>query len=271
VVARIHATSGEEDEAQTENPIARMVREAIETVATPEVRVQIMHRALHMAREHEIPTEGADMHHFVDKHLRSAMEFHLGNVATDAVMQNLEPMLTLAERITSQPPAEQPRHRATRKPSRERPYSGVTAKDPDGQAHVDTSKYPTMQPLGSALPMVFVATRDQSRCGAIASRVGSAAAVQQIEDVVAFLDNVKATASLSPIVVIDCVEASVQPSTIATLAHELPQSSAVLVWGATEAHRALTDLATSDRGWLRCGVEATPDDVAALIQMLLGE
>ena len=43
---------------QREAPIARMVREAIETVATPEVRVQILHRALHMAREHEIPESG---------------------------------------------------------------------------------------------------------------------------------------------------------------------------------------------------------------------
>ena len=101
--------------------------------------------------------------------------------------------------------------------------------------------------------------------------MGSAAAVQQIEDVVAFLDNVKATASLSPLVVIDCVKASVQPSTIATLAHELPKSSAVLIWGATAHHRDLTDLATGDRGWFRCGVEATPGDVAALIHMLLGE
>jgi len=91
-------------------------------------------------------------------------------------------------------------------------------------------------------------------------------------DVVAFLDNLKATASLSPMVVIDCVEASVQPSTIATLAHELPSSSAVLIWGATDKHRDLTDLASSSgQGWLRCGVEATPSDVASLIHMLLGQ
>lgn len=271
MVARIHAASGEEDLGHSETPITRMVREAIETVATPEVRVQIMHRALHIAREHEIPTDGEAMRHFVDKPLRTAMEFYLGNVAADAVMQNLEPMLTLADSINSQPPVTERSQVPSRRPGRERPYSGVTAKDLDGQAHVSTSKYPTMQPLGSALPMVFVATRDRSRCNAIARKIGSAAAVQQIEDVVSFLDNVKATASLSPLVVIDCVEASVQPSTIATLAHELPKGSAVLVWGATEADRDLTDLATSDRGWLRCGVEATPDDVAALIRMLLGE
>jgi len=256
---------------QGETPIARMVREAIETVATPEVRVQILHRALHMAREHEIPAQGEALHRFANKHLRTALAFYLGDEASDAVMQNLEPMLTLAERITSQPPRKTLRADQTRKLGRDRHHSGLTRTEPLDPEETDTSKYPTMQPLGSALPMVFVATRSSQRFNGIAEQIGTAAAVQQIQDVVAFLDNVKATASLSPLVVIDCVEASVQPSTIATLAHELPRSSAVLLWGATEQHRDLIDLATGDRGWLRCGVEATPGDVAALIHMLLGE
>jgi hypothetical protein len=255
----------------TEAPIARMVREAIETVATPEVRVQILHRALHMAREHEIPTAGTALHRFVDQHLRAAMAFYVGNEASEAVMQNLEPMVSYAEKISSKPPHKTTRPDPTRKLSRERQHSGVSRKESLDPSMLDTSKYPTVQPTGTALPMVFVATRSRSRCAEIAERVGNAAAVQQIEDVVAFLDNLKATASLSPMVVIDCVEASVQPSTIATLAHELPHGSAVLVWGAGEQDRELTELANGDHGWLRCGAEATPDDVAALIHMLLGE
>jgi hypothetical protein len=256
---------------QTETPIARMVREAIETVATPEVRLQILHRALHIAREHEIPASGEPLRRFADKHLRTAMAFYLGNEASEAVMQNLVPMLTLAERVSSQPPHKTVRADETRKLGRDRQHSGVTRKEPNVEPDTDTSKYPTVQPMGVALPMVLVATRDRERCDGIAKQVGDAAAVQQIEDVVAFLDNLKATASLSPLVVIDCVAASVQPSTIATLAHELPRNSSVLIWGATDEHRELTDLATRDRGWLRCGVEATPGDVASLIHMLLGK
>ncbi|KPK13744.1 MAG: hypothetical protein AMJ62_14525 [Myxococcales bacterium SG8_38] len=254
-----------------EAPIARMVREAIETVATPEVRVQILHRALHMAREHEVPHSGEALRAFVRKHLRTAMAFYLGEDATEAVMQNLEPLVALAEKTSSAPPKDKRRPDDTRRLGRERQRSGLTRKETPSPAETDTSKYPTVQPLGSALPMVFVATRSAERCRQIQKHIGGRAAVQQIGDVVAFLDNLKATASLSPLVVIDCVEASVQPSTIATLSHELPESSAVLIWGATEQHRDLTDLAAGDEGWLRCGVEATPSDVAALIHMLLGE
>ena len=271
MVAGKYAASGDERLVDREAPIARIVREAIETVATPEVRVQILHRALHMAREHEIPSAGEALHKFVDKHLRTAMAFYLGKEATEAVMQNLEPLVDFAERISSAPPGSTVRPEDTRKLVRERQYSGVSMRDTVKPPPIDTSKYPTVQPTGVALPMVFVATRSLERCAAIANQIGDAAAVQQIEDVVAFLDNLKATASLSPMIVIDCVEASVQPSTIATLAHELPKSSAVLVWGATEQHRDLTDLATGDKGWLRCGEEATASDVAALVLMLLGE
>ncbi len=255
----------------TETPIARVVREAIETVATPDVRVQILHRALHMAREHEIPQAGVPLHRFIDKHLRTAMAFYLGNEATEAVMQNLERLVSYAEKASSTPPEDGARRDPTRKLGRERQYSGVNHRAQIDPAMLDTSKYPTVQPTGSALPMVFVATRNRSRCAEIARQIGETAAVQQIEDVVAFLDNLKATASLSPMVVVDCVEASIQPSTIATLAHELPRGSSVLIWGANEAHRDLTDLAGAGQGWLRCGAEATPSDVAALIQMLLGQ
>lgn len=254
-----------------EAPIARMVREAIETVATPEVRVQIVHRALHMAQEPQVPQSAEALRDFVRKHLRAAMAFYLGDDATEAVMQNLEPMVALAEKTSSAPPGGAARPDDTRRMGRDRQRSGVSRKRPPPLPEIETSKYPTVQPLGSALPMVFVATRNRRRCAEIAKHVGARAAVQQIEDVVAFLDNLKATASLSPLVVIDCVEASVQPSTIATLAHELPVNSAVLVWGATEQHRDLTDLVTRDNGWLRCGAEATPSDVASLVHMLLGE
>lgn len=258
---------------ENENPIARIIREAIEAVAAPEVRLQIMHRALHMSREHEVPQSGEPLRTFVDKHLRTATAFYLGNEAAEAVMKNLEPLVSLAQEIASRPPHRKAGRRdPTQRTRRERQQSGVSPRDIlNPQAETDTSKYPTVQPLGSALPMVFVATSSQERCAGIETHLQEAAAVQQIEDVVAFLDNLKATSSLSPLVVIDCVEASVQPSTIATLAHELPKGSGVLLWGATDQHRKLVDVATRDRGWLQCNAEASPGDLAALIKMLLGE
>ncbi len=274
MVARLHAPSDDEGSMENETPIARIIREAIEAVAAPDVRLQIMHRARHMSRVHEIPQSGEPLRTFVERHLRAATAFYLGNEAADAVMKNLEPLVSRAQEIASQPPHRRAgRREPTQRMGRERQYSGVSPKEQllGLESNTDTSKYPTVQPLGSALPMVFVATSSKKRCAGIKACLDDAAAVQQIADVVGFLDNLKATASLSPLVVIDCVESSVQPATIATLAHELPKGSGVLLWGATDEHRKLVDVATRDRGWLRCDAEASPEDVATLIRMLLGE
>ena len=258
---------------ENESPIARVVREAIEAVAAPEVRHQIMHRALHMARLLEVPDSGEPLRTFVDRHLRTATAFYLGNDAAEAVLNHLYPLVSLAQEIGASTAAVK---RNSREPTRpiecDRPDSGVSRKaQPSHDVELDTSKYPTVQPLGSALPMVFVATRNPERCDGIKTHLGDAAAVQQIQDVVAFLDNLKATASLSPLLVIDCVQSSVQPSTIATLSDELPRGSGVLLWGATDRHRRLVDVATRDRGWLRCDADTTPGDVAALIRVLLDQ
>ncbi len=273
MVAGTRASSDEDGSVKNESPIARVIREAIEAVAAPEVRLQIMHRAHHMSREHEIPQSGQPLRDFIDKHLRAATAFYIGNEAAEAVMKNLEPLVSLAQEIASRPPHRRAGHRdPTQRGGGGRLQSGVSPREIlNPETETDTSKYPTVQPLGSALPMVFVATKSRKRCAGIKAYLQEAAAVQQIEDVVAFLDNLKATSSLSPLVVIDCVEASVQPSTIATLAHELPKGSGVLLWGATEHHRELIDVATRDRGWLQCNAEASPGDVGALIRMLLGE
>ena len=225
-----------------------------------------------MSREHSIPTSGEALHRFVDKHLRTATAFYLGNEAADAVLKGLGPIVSLAQKLGVDGSRKITRRGdTTKKMGRDRQHSGVS---PAGSTPLDseTDKYPTVQPLGAVLPMVLVASRSADRCRQIDENLEGAAAVQQVDDVVSFLDNLQATSSLSPLVIIDCVEASVQPATLATLAHELPKDSAVLLWGATEEHhRDLTDLASRDQGWLRCGVEASPSDVAALIHMLLGE
>ena len=200
-----------------------------------------------------------------------ATVFYVGESAAEAVINHLEPILTLAQSVGPQVSAPvsidgEP----TRKMSGLRPQAGV-ARAPKPPA-LPTHKYPTVRPSGATLPMVLVASKSRERCRDIEEQLEGAAAVQQIEDVVSFLDNLQATASLSPLVIIDCVEASVQPATLATLAHELPSESAVLLWGASAFdHQDLNDLATRDQGWLRCGKEATPSDVAALIHMLIGD
>ena len=255
-----------------EGPVARAVLEALDVVAAPGVRAQILHRALHMAQEHQIPGSGEALQRFVGKHLRSATAFYLGNEAAEAVMRNLRPILSLATRLGDDGAAPVARRGDTTRRLGRPKRSGVSKAPLREEPPSETNKYPTVQSVGTALPMVLLATRSIERCKEVEAHLEGAAAIQRVEDVVSFLDNLKATASLCPLVVVDCVETSVQPATLAALTHELPRDSAVLLWGATdEHHREVISLAERDRGWLRCGVEASPGDVAALIHMLIGE
>lgn len=282
-----------------QDPVARAIREAIDAVAAPDVRVQILHRALHMAREHKIPSAGEPLQTFVEKHLLRATAFYLGEEAANSVMENLQQIVVLARALGSA--GASPADNSTRKLGARQDQSGAHRRDPDtrqvgkardsarvgsqpvqkpvrSQPALDeasalaarTQKYPAMRPAGTSLPMVLVASSDLDRCLGIEEHLEGAATVQQVQDVVSFLDTLKAMASLGPIVVVDCVQTSLQPTTLATIAHELPEESAVLLWGATDQHhRDLGDLVQEERGWLRCGQEASASDVAALIHMLI--
>lgn len=238
------------------------------------MRGRILERALKAAGEREIPESGPRLEVFVRDHLSSATAMHLGDEMAEAVAASISPLVLLAQQTASRPPHRVSGEReATVRVGRERQHSGVAHKGisaADGEADLDTTKYPRVQPLGDALPMVFVATSSLERCEGIANELQECA-VQRIEDVVSFLDHLKATSSLSPLIVIDCLEASIRPATIATLAHELPRRSGVLLWGATDEHQQLVDVATRNRGWLRCDGTSTPGEVAGLIRMLLGE
>ena len=76
---------------------ARRVREGLGAVATPDVVVRILHRALHMARIHEVPGGGAELRDFVTRPLNAATRFVLGEEAASAVQAELSPLAARAE------------------------------------------------------------------------------------------------------------------------------------------------------------------------------
>jgi len=118
------------------------------------------------------------------------------------------------------------------------------------------------------VPAVLIATLDVDRLNRIAGHLTGDATVQLIADVVELLEAFQGVAR--PVVVIDCMSPSIQPATIATVAPDLPEGSAVILWGAADTlFHQVESLADSTRRWLRCGVDATTDDVASLVAMLV--
>jgi hypothetical protein len=259
----------------SESPVSRAIREAIDAVAAPEVRSQILQRAQHMARVHVIPPSGDELQHFIANSLKASMEFYLGDEAASSVMKNLEPIVLLAEKLGPQGAAEVNRGEVTRRLGRHRKSSdarpgerGRTATRDEGSTH----RRGTVSSEQMAMPLVVIASSNVQRRLEVEACIEGAATTQGAEDTVSFLDTLRATASMNPFIIVDCVHAAVPANTLATLTHELPESSSVLLWGASDGeHLELTELASRYEGWLRCGAEASPSDVAAIVQMVIGE
>ena len=58
---------------------ARVVREALDAVASPTVVTRVLHRAMHMARVSAIPEEGVELRRFVAHPLDAALRFVVGD------------------------------------------------------------------------------------------------------------------------------------------------------------------------------------------------
>ncbi len=259
----------------SESPVARAIREAIDAVAAPDVRAQILQRAQHMARLHAIPQSGDELHHFIANSLKQSMEFYLGDEAASSVMKNLEPIVLLAERLGPQGATEVNRGEVTRRLGRRRQHSVDQPREAARAAATDEQSTDTYRAVSSeraGIPLVLIASSNLQRRLEVQACIEGAATTHGAEDTLSFLDTVRATASRSPFIIVDCVDCAVPASTLVTLTHEFPESSSVLLWGASDTeHVELTELASRYESWLRCGAEASPSDVAAIVQMVIGE
>ena len=260
-----------------EAPVARAVRESIDAVAAPNVRARILSRALHMAREHQIPEAGAVLESFVERHLYASTEFHLGQEAADSVMRTLAPILKLAKTLGKDGAKPVSRtHATTRKVSREELEAAAAQELDDLDITVEfdegTKEYPTLRPNRSTVPLLMFVSASAIRCQEVSQHLGDAVSIQPITDAVSFLDNVQATSSLNPVIVIDCIEPSVRPATLASLIQDLSDECTIVLWGASQEElKDLGKISQHTKGWLRCEREAKAANVASMVRMLIGQ
>lgn len=84
--------------SQPENPpLAQVVREVLDGVATPDVRDRVLARALYRAQLTEIPNAAKSLRLFVERQLRMAVADMLGDGVAASVENVLHPILRMAE------------------------------------------------------------------------------------------------------------------------------------------------------------------------------
>lgn len=263
---------------------ARVVREALATIAAPTVATRVLHRALHLSGEHEIPAGGSRLRRFVERHLHSGAAFVLGTDLADTLVEQLAPLVAPL-------PSVEPRPRGKAlleleaaglvEPGRELEaepwgdprepldsFDSLSLDDElEGEPHpLDRRR---TEPAPSVM-VVLLATQEEAIATAFRESLGKDALVVQIADVVALLDAVQQHERAPLCVVVHGASASVHPSTLATVADDLPDGTAIAFWGvAREARRDSMEL-TDPRSWLVIPGELDGHSAGDELRRLLG-
>lgn len=260
--------------------MAQAVREALSAYASAEVAIRILHRAMHMAQEHEVPVGGRRLRRFLHPHLESAVEFILGQDEASAIVAMLAPMVRLApdeDEISQVRPSFQVRSpqqvMAPRGPAL--PAVPRAARLPTGTGRLpslpafDAVEADLHSDSGGGEPVVVIASMDCMRIDDLMVGLEGHAVVHEVPDAVVLLETLETTLASEPIIIVDCLSPSVQPHTMAMLAPELPPEITILLWGADEETRnELYTMAGSRGHWVGCSAAATIEDLVALVGSL---
>ncbi len=214
-------------------PCARLVREILDRLATPEVRDRILSDALLEAALSEVPSDPSGFGSFACGPLRDAVEEALGEDEAAAVIADISPAFVNDGGSTS---------------------SGVRRR-----------KGAALAPPSADAPVVLIASANAREVDALTERLKRPAKVIAAFDVFALLSAASRHHESSVTLLLNDEMPAVRPGTLATLARLLPPGARIITWG-----RA--DVAPEQREpkpnveWIRLG---SVEDVEAVADVCL--
>lgn len=216
-----------------DGPCARLTREALDRLATPEVRDRILTQALVEATLADVPDDPSSFGSFACGSLREAVARVLGEDEASAVIADLSPAFAQDGSSTS---------------------SGVRRRKGASLAAPRTDA-----------PVVLVASHDAAAVDVLVSRLKERAKVIAAYDVFALLEAASRHLTSPLTVLLDDGMPAVRPSTLATLARVLPPGTRIIVWGTGDVHpEQRADTPPID--WMRLG---SVEDVEAVADVCL--
>lgn len=277
------------------------VREAIDAVASGEVRDRIVERALERAGEAAIPEDPNRLREFVGTHLAEALDHVLGEGSSDAVVEGLRPIVErLATTMPPPPPLAMPtplppHHPARRRlssveipavPAPSEPPATPAPRVPPAPRPARPSRVPTLQGMPAeraadssddhAGPKVLFATSDPTEVAdledALGARGGEPPEITLVADATELLDAIGTGQAKgpAPVLLLSGRAPSVTPITIAAMAPDLPDGFHVVVWGRSPEADAASQAPQGARlSWTRFDSMAPAADVATTCVELL--
>lgn len=283
--------------------VERAVKEAIDAVAAPTVRDAILALALRWGRHERVPEHGLAVPEFVENALFFAAEQSLGGELARSIVEQLQPIATMAARQeistvrSSWPSLGRSGPRVD--PFDEAPLleldddEGFDARDDhdddegfddhdrgdsedDVVIVVDDDDEPSPRhplltdPAPRGLPLVLVSTSDPARIDQLGQALLGVATIIAVSDALAILDGLGE--GKGALVVVDCRRPTIQLETLLAMAPELPRRHHIVLWGERPdlERRLSVDGDGLPDEWVCCGAKAEADDVGAVCRVLLG-
>lgn len=249
--------------------IERTVREAVDALAAPAVRDEVIELALRWAGCAAFPERGPAVASFVEGPLFRALVHTLGEAAASTVRDELSAVTAMVmdeevSEVRSSWPA------LALDPDDDEPELIVEMDMDVDEVEVAPPPNATRPAPGRDLPLLVVASSNPTTLSMLSVALGGAAYIEPARDAIALLDGLGRNDA--GLLVLDCKRPTVQVETLLALSPELPAGLRVVLFGeprGLERHLEAAG-AVMPETWVCCGSDASVDDLAAVCRVLLG-
>lgn len=241
----------------SEASAANAIREALDGLLGPEVRVRVVLRALAFAGTDAIPSNGPALVGFVSRALAFALEEVLDR---ETARQTIEQLW----RVVREQEQREQEAAASAGPADRSDWSDLPTNNP--RARATTQSIPRRR-----WPIVFLVTRDRDRLSRFRASLSGRAQVEVAADLFELVEGIDNTAGLQPIIVVDCVSLGIPVEQLQPMLPSLPSNTTLVVWGVPRGPQVQATLvATFGDSTIGCNSEATPEDVGMLLMPFVG-
>jgi hypothetical protein len=227
-----------------DGPVARSVREALEGIVSHEKARIVLDVALMLDGRAHVPEEASHAIDFVYGPLRKALEVFVDDSAADALIERLDPILTMI---------------------------GSHVRRRDDESGVQDARPRSLTPVErTELATVLVASHDRTGIQGIARVLFGRAFVRQVGNVFDLVSALEANRHGTPVIVVDCSLPAIDPAALTSML-PLHQDARVILWGATDIQRSRLEAAFPFvRTFLCVPGHTSHTDIAALVESIVG-
>lgn len=244
--------------AASGGPFARALREALESVSSPEQQQRILTNALGVAGRKDVPEDVDAFSRFLEGPLRRAIASHVDHDVADAVVERLNQVVAMATSNLRR--REEPLHVLELGPARDSDAEeGSGLRMVEAAAIRPSAKTSDTSPHATHAPVGVIVTLDPGLVAEAASALaplhGRAVHARTLAELVRAISTWH-TAPLS--IVIDAALPSVDVPTFAGMTELLPPGARVVLWGLDERQKKrLVALYPEVASWIASGATAT--------------